>query len=118
MADIKAGKSPVTIDGVNDYILGGHASGDVSVLSVHITSNTATGSITVKGRARGTTNTMVAIPYKSRYLNGAVAADLAVTTAITGTSIIEINAAGLDIGIDTTALSANTFTLHYEWLVG
>lgn len=118
MADVIKNASPFTIDGVNQYFIGGDSTGQVSILTIHILSNAATGSITVKGRKVGSSLTPVAIPYKSRFLNGAVAADASVSTAITGTSIIEVNAAGLDIALDTTALSVATFTVHYSWNIG
>lgn len=119
MADVPSSdKNPITIDSVNNFVVGGNANGGVSTLTAHLTANAFTGSITVKGRKRGTARAFVAIPYKSRYLNGAVAADASVTTAITGTSIIEVNSAGLDISFDCTAVSGGNVAVDYDWNLG
>lgn len=118
MADVRKSSFPFTIDGANQYIMGGDSTGQVSILVLHILSNTATGSMVVKGRKRGTAFAFVTLPYKSRFLNNAASTDGNLTTAITNTSIVEIDAAGLDISLDVSALSANTFTVEGEWLIG
>jgi hypothetical protein len=118
MADVIKNASPFTIDGVNQYIMGGDSTGQVSILTIHILSNTATGSMTVTARKAGSGLAFVQIPYKKRWLNGAVGDDTNVTTAITGTSIIEVNAAGLDVALNVSALSAGSFTVHYSWNIG
>lgn len=82
-------------------------SGTVSTMVVHLTSSSFSGSIVVQGRLAGTQNTFVAIPYKKRYLNGSVADDSVVSTAITGTSVIEVNCAGLDVNLSTTYTSGS-----------
>jgi hypothetical protein len=61
------------------------------------------GSITVKGRAYGTTETFVAIPYRKQYVAGAVADDSVVSAALTAVpAIITVAADGLDVSLDHT----------------
>lgn len=57
-------------------------------------------SATVKGRVTGSGATAVAIPYKSRFVNTAVGTEAFVTTALTGNSLIEVNAAGIEVVLD------------------
>jgi hypothetical protein len=90
----------------------------LSTRLVHLVSSSFSGSITVKGRARGTTVAYVAIPYKKRYLNGAVGDDSFVSTAITDTSIIEINGAGLDLQLDCTSYTSGSMDVHSDDMVG
>lgn len=83
----------------------------------HIVCTGATVSIVVKGRAKGSNKTYVAIPYKKRFLNGAVADDSFVSAAITDTSIVEVNSAGLDLALDVTYTSG-TVTVDSDEMVG
>jgi hypothetical protein len=55
------------------------------------------GTYTVSARPRGSSVTPVAIPYQSLYLNGAVGTGALVSTGITTTSLIAIEADGLEI---------------------
>lgn len=100
-----------TIDGANTYVLRQASEGVVSRWIVHLVSSSFSGSITVKGRLAGTDNAFVAIPYKDRYLNGAVGDDASVTTAITGTSVLDIDSTGLDVAIDCTTFTSGSMAL-------
>jgi hypothetical protein len=84
----------------------------------HLTSEDFVGSVTVKARARGTTRTFVPISYMRRYLNGAVSDDTSNAAAITGTSIIQVNGAGLDVALDCTAYTSGTLAVDTDDLVG
>lgn len=104
---------------VTTYVFGdpGISGGTASAWVFHIVSNGATGSITVVARARGQTAEndqipMVAVPYRSDFLNGAVGTGLQVSTAITNTSLIGVPATGKSIGLQVTALTVGTFTVY------
>lgn len=113
----QTGTSPFNITVADAYIIGGDSSGQASLLLVQLTSSAFSGTITVKARKAGTSLTPLAIPYKSRYLNGAVSTDANLTTGITGSSVIEVDAAGLDIVLD-TAYTAGTMICDYSWVIG
>lgn len=108
----------VTVSAVNAYYLAPANSGVVNRWAIQIVSNTWTGSATIKGRLIGTAATPVAIPYLSIYLNGAVGTGGLVSTAITGTSIIEVNASEIEVVVDVTASSANNMTLSVRPVLG
>jgi hypothetical protein len=74
--------------------------------------------ITVKGRLAGTTNTPVAIPYRKRYLNGAVGDETFVSTVITTDSLIEVNAAGIDVVLDNASYTSGSLAVTTKDLVG
>jgi hypothetical protein len=92
-----------TISSAAATSLGDSGTGRRCTKVIQLTSSSFSGTITVKGRRSGSSATPVPIPYKSRYVNGAVGTEAYVTTAITNTSTIEVNASGLDIILDTTA---------------
>lgn len=116
--NFQTGKSPFTINAADTYIIGGDSTGQVSTLTIELTSVSFSGSLTVKARKAGTTQTPVAIPYKSRYLNGSVSTDGNLTTAITTTSLIEVDAAGLDVVVDCTSFVSGSMTCDYSWQIG
>jgi hypothetical protein len=64
-------------------------------------------SATVKGRVKGSGATAVLIPYKSRFVNTAVGTEAYVTTALTGNSLIEVNANGIDVVLDFGTWASN-----------
>lgn len=79
---------------------------------------TATASVTIKGRAQGTSAAFVAIPYKPRYLNGSVSDEIPVGTAITSTSIIDVDVSGLDLQLDATISGGGSVVVYYSKLKG
>lgn len=100
------------LDGVNAYVLPGAAPYQVATKVIQLVGTTPVGfSITVKGRVAGTANTPVAIAYRKRYLNGAVGDETNVSTAITTDSLIEVNAAGIDVVLDCTAATSGSFAV-------
>ena len=109
-----------SIAAVNTYEIGDASAETVSTIIVHLQSVSAVGaSITVKGRVRRATNlTYVAIPYRKQYLNGAVGDDTKVSVAITTDSILAIDASGLDIALDCTALTSGSFLLGIQHVLG
>lgn len=80
-----------------NYVLGNSGTYGASLKIIQLTVGALVGSFVVMARLTGSGHAFKPIPYRSRYLNGAVGTDAYVTTAITGDSIIEVNAAGLDI---------------------
>lgn len=100
--------------------LGDSGSGLVGVKVIQFVSSSFSGTITVQARSKGQaagTVTAVPIPYKSRYVNGAVGTEAYVTTGITGNSIIEVNAAGLDIVLS-TAFASGSMTVYISDAIG
>lgn len=120
MANISIIGNSFKIDNtVQGYILGDGAKYKVSTKVIQLVGTSPVGfSITVKGRITGTTITPVAIPYRKRYLNGAVGDDTFVSTAITTDSLIEVNADGIDIVLDVTAATSGSFAVRTVDLVG
>jgi hypothetical protein len=102
-------QSPFTINATANYQLTDVGDGAVGLLVVHIVDGGAySGTITVKGRAKGNTSgTYVAIPYIKLHLNGAVGDGSQVSTAITTTSLICLDATGLDVSLDVTFTSGS-----------
>lgn len=99
---------PATVQGL--ILAGGTLSANVATKVIQLVGTSPVGfSITVRGRITGTTNAFVAIPYRKRYLNGAVADDTFVSTAITSDSLIEVNADGIDVLLDVTAATSGSF---------
>lgn len=117
MATIQPVGNSFKIDGTNVYVLGDGAKYKVSTKVIQLVSSAFSGSIAVKGRVTGTANTPVAIPYRKRYLNGAVGDDTFVSTAITTDSLIEVNADGIDVILDVTYTSG-TMAVRSVDLVG
>lgn len=102
-----------------DVALGDAGNGEVTTKVIHWVPGTLVGSVIITARVTGTSATPRQIPYKKRYLNGAVADDSTVTTPITGESIIEVNAAGLEITFSYTHTSgAGPGTLYTADLDG
>lgn len=102
-----------TINAVKQYLWPEATHGVVGRWIYHLTASSVVGgSITVKGRAAGSGNTFVPIPYRRRYLNGAVGDDTSVTTAITDTSLIDVDATGLDICLDCTAITSGSWDVR------
>lgn len=102
-----------TINATASTNLGDAGVGSVCVKVISLLSSSFSGSIVVKGRMTGTSDTPLAIPYRRRYLNGAVSDDAFGSAAITGTSVIEVNSAGIDVSLDTTYTSGS---MAVRWL--
>lgn len=116
MADIGPVGMPFTLgvgtqgtNGTNNYLIGNAAEGVVGRFLLHIVAAGGgwSGSVTVKGRAKGSGAAFLAIPYKRRYVGGAVSDDTTVSAAITGTAIIDVDAAGLDVSLEYTHTSGS-----------
>jgi hypothetical protein len=108
---LKTQKPPITINSADTYNFGDAGSGEVSTTMFHLVSSSFSGSITVKGRATGTSDTFAEIPYRALHLNGAVADGTEVDTAITDTSIIQVDSAGLDVALDCTSYTSGTMAV-------
>jgi hypothetical protein len=123
MADVKVtgGKLLLkTANGSANYVLGDASpageTGSAMMVSVFDTGSLSV-SIVVKARARGRyadadAVTWLGIPYKKLYLNGAVADNSYVSTAITGNSLIVIPASGLSISLEVT-FTSGTGTIYW-----
>jgi hypothetical protein len=118
MADIKVTGATFTVNAANDYLLGDAHHADVSAMLVELVSDSFVGSITVTGRALGSSAAFVAIPYRPKHLNGVVGDNVPVGTAITDTSVILIDAAGMEIDIDCTAYTSGSMAGRVIRLVG
>ena len=105
---------------VQGYVLpGGMPGSQVSTKVIQLVGTSPVGfSITVQGRTVGSGNAGVPIPYRKRYLNGAVGDDTFVSTAITTDSLIEVNADGIDIILNVTAATSGSFAVTTVDLVG
>lgn len=108
-------KNPFTIDTNDDYELGDVGSGRVGKVLIHLTKVSGyDGTITVKGRARvsppGTPPAYVAIPYRKHHLNGVVADGTLVSTGITDTSIIEVEA-GVEVLLSAASRTTGSMTV-------
>jgi hypothetical protein len=119
MANVQIIGGAFKIDGANAYILSGAHITGVATKVIQLVGSSPVGlSITVKGRVAGSGNTPVAIPYRKRYLNGAVGDDTLVSTAITSDSLIEVNVAGLDVVLDNASYTSGSFAVTTKDLVG
>lgn len=107
-----------TIKTADQYVLPAAHFQGVATKVIQLTSSSFSGSVTVKGRVAGSGATPVAIPYIKRYLNGAVADDSKVSTAITTDSLIEVDAAGIDVVLDCTAYTSGSLVAVTKDLVG
>lgn len=108
MSDVVKSGPNFLIDSTANYVIGDGASGSVStILAQFKDTGSFSGSIVVKGQAKGSGAGFVAIPYVRRNLGGTVSDDTSVSAALTGAFLIEINAAGLDISFDNTHTSGS-----------
>jgi hypothetical protein len=100
-------QSPFSINATANYLLTDVGDGAVGLLVVHILDTSSySGTITVKAKAKGAPSTAyVAIPYIKLHLNGSVGDGSQVSTAITTTSVIALDATGLDVSLDVTYTS-------------
>ena len=108
----------VAITAANAHFLQPSNSGVVNRWAIGLLSASFSGSVTIKGRTLGSTDTPVAFPYISQYLNGAVGTGGLVSTAITGTSYIEVDASEFEIVVDCTAYTSGTLTMTVRPVLG
>ena len=106
------------IDGANAYVIPGQKAGAATILVLDLRSTAFVGSVTVKCRAAGSSNPPVPLAYRKHYLNGAVGDESYVSTAITTDSVIEVNAAGLDIVLDCTAFTSGSAAVAVRPITG
>lgn len=101
MADVNVVSRTHTMNANDDYYLkwpsDNAVAGKPYTLVCAIVDSSDDGTYTVKGRPLGSTVTPVAIPYQSLHLNGVVGTGALVSTAITATSLIAIEADGLEV---------------------
>ncbi len=118
MADVVTHTPSFLVDATTNYVVGDGSAQNVStIVAQFVNTGSFSGSIVVKGRARGTDATLVAIPYKRRNLGGSVSDDTTVSAALTAAFLIEINATGLDISFDNTHTSGSG-TMYVRRLEG
>lgn len=99
-----------------NYDLGDSGSGMTARKVIELTIGSLVGSFAVQGRAAGQGGTFVPIPYKSRYVNGAVGTEAFVTTALTGNSLIEVNTTGIEVRLAYTHTSGSTTGASLKFL--
>jgi hypothetical protein len=107
-----------TINAANDYSLRPAQGGTVSRWVIELTSSSFVGSITVKARGGGSANAAQAVPYVGLALNGAAGSTTPVTTAITGTSLIEVDSAEMDVVISCTAFTSGSMQMIARPAIG
>lgn len=110
MANVAKGRTG-TINSADNYqIFNAGGSGGGGVWTIQLDSSSFDGSITVKARALGAT-AYLAIDYTPRHLNGSASDSVAVSTAITGTSLIQIVIAdGMEVSLDCTMFNSGSMT--------
>ena len=120
MANIPIVGSAFTINNtVQGYVLPGANAVAVATKVIQLVGTSPVGfSITVQGRVAGSGNVPVPIPFRKRYLNGAVGDETFASTAITSDSLIEVNAAGIDVVLQVTAATSGTFAVTTKDLQG
>jgi hypothetical protein len=107
----------LTIDKAGLYEFPGSGA-TLSTRVFHLESADFVGAIVVKGRARESRRTYLQIPYMKRSLNGACGDDGIAWAQITGSSIIQVNGAGLDLALDCTAYTSGSMSVDTDDLVG
>lgn len=100
-----------TVNAANDYTLPPASEGVVSRWVIELISNTFVGSITIKARLAGNAQTLMAIPYIGLFVNNAVSTGLPISTAITNTSLIEVDSTGQEVSVSCTAFTSGSMTL-------
>ena len=123
MSIVHASGPKITIKTADAFYLGDANDTWAGTLCVHLVSGTFVGSISVKGMSRtkeaaDDAVTPVAINYVKVYLNGSVADQTYVNTAITDTSLILIPATGQQIVLDCTSFTSGTMTAYVSRVSG
>jgi hypothetical protein len=131
MANIVVKEGRFVIDGTNAYLLrnGQSFSANTYIISI-IDTGSLNGTVTVKARPQSAIRgaqtgdsidtsavTPLGILYTPRYLNGSVGDEVPVNTGITTTSIIAVDASGLDIVLD-ASVSSGSATVYVSKLKG
>lgn len=112
MADVTL-KNGETIGAVNTFYVSGAAQPQaVATLVCELVSSSFSGSVTVKARAAGSSQTPQAIAYYD-YTTGAYS-----TAAITGTKLIAVPNSGLDVCLDCTSYTSGSLTYRGKAVVG
>lgn len=107
-----------TINAADNHLLLSPRAGVVSRWLVQLVSSAFSGSITVKARRAGTSDTSLAVPYIRLHLNGVAGDATQVSTAITGTSLILVDATEMDVDIHCTAFTSGTMALKAAPVIG
>ncbi len=119
MATVPTNSKKFTIASGDAFYLGNPGGTEVTgTTTVHMISNTFSGTITVKARIYPNTDwqtdtiTPVAWSYVTYYLNGTTASGGLINTGITGTSIILVPSTGLQIVLDCTTYTSGSMTVY------
>lgn len=91
-----------------NYDLGDSGASRLSRKVIEIKIGSLVGSYALVARLSGGGGAYVAHPYMKHFLNGAVGDESYVSTAITGDSLIEVRASGLEIRLIYTHTSGTT----------
>lgn len=92
--------------------------GVVSRWLVELESSSFSGSLTIKGRAAGRNGVWKAVPYTALHLNASAGTGGLVTTAITDTSLIVVDASGQEIDISCSSFSSGSMAVNAIPLAG
>ena len=76
------------------------------------------GNITIQGRKRGSSLGFVALPYRRRYVNGAVGDEAFGSAVITANSLVEVNAAGVELNLLTAGRTTGSVAVETDDLNG
>lgn len=116
-----------TLNAANTYQLPAGSSGPTSPVSrwvIEITnSGTFNGTLIVKARLAGNNGTFVAVPYVNLFLNGSVGTGALVSTnlstgAMTGGSLIEVDASEMEVAVDCTSFTSGSATMTARLIQG
>ena len=102
---------PFTINANDDYELGGVGS-RAGIIAISIEDSSCDGTLTLKARVTGSGHQYRAIPYTDLFLNGATGLnDPSTTTAITDSSILQLDASGLDLMLSCSGRTAGSYSV-------
>lgn len=103
------------IGGNGNTDLGDSGDGSVTTKVLQFTGTgwNVAGTIQLTARRKGSSAAFVPIPYRRRYLNGAVSDDQYGSAGITADSLIEVNATGVELRLVTTGWVAGTMAVDF-----
>lgn len=101
-----------SIDTETTYLVGTGVGSRVSSIFIQFESASFSGSVTIKGRAQGTSRPLIALGYKDNETNATA------TAAITDSGSVLVDATGQDIVLDCTSRSAGALEFTAIPVVG
>ena len=117
-----------TVNGANTYILPPGSTGPTSPVSrweIELANSAFNGTLIVKARLAGNNGTWKAVPYFGDFVNGAVGTGLPVTAnlgtngaAMTGDTLIAVDAAEREVALDCTAFTSGSAVLTARLIQG